>query len=416
MTSSLWLRETTMSGPSRVALSLLVLCAPLSGGMSPCENARSQSECAGKVREGLKGIAAQPEKFTGLSQNSTYSDFQRYFHNAGLYNCSRPCFPQEEPCFRFGPTYPGMYLVMWARKALLHHPDWFPDLSTTASPKDIAKALYMRGHDRTPRVCEDGEEEGHFVPAENMCTNGGPKSHCTTEVVDAMLHGFSDDPSKFVGLNVTSTFSDFQAYFHNAGMHQCRRPCLPYEEPCVIFGPFYPGMGDVMWVRTHGMLEHPEWYPDLSATSSNKDIAKALYMRGTPSCKRVCEDGEEEGHYVPADSEFSPLSERWMQKAPHSAAYSTAPSSSSSHARIAIKKRKLPDQEVKSSHLKALLKMPWWTLVGLSFMTVGALGLVASAVTSPPSENETYTRVTGGHATVRGCAVTHNEEMVILRM
>ena len=34
--------------------------------------------------------------------------------------------------------------------------------------QDIAKALYMRGHEKTPRVCEDGEEEGHFVPAEML--------------------------------------------------------------------------------------------------------------------------------------------------------------------------------------------------------------------------------------------------------
>ena len=47
---------------------------------------------------------------------------------------------------------------------LLHH----PQSKHFGNVEDIAKALYMRGHDRTPRVCEDGEEEGHFVPAEML--------------------------------------------------------------------------------------------------------------------------------------------------------------------------------------------------------------------------------------------------------
>lgn len=33
-----------------------------------------------------------------------------------------------------------------------------------------------------------------------------------------------------MGLTVNSTYADFQAYFYNAGMHTCPRPCLPKEE------------------------------------------------------------------------------------------------------------------------------------------------------------------------------------------
>ena len=57
-----------------------------------------------------------------------------------------------------------------------------------------------------------------------------------------------------MGLTVHSNYSEFQAYFYNAGMHECPRPCMPQalsqwllglvwgqEEPCVEFGTAYPG-------------------------------------------------------------------------------------------------------------------------------------------------------------------------------
>ncbi|CAK8992854.1 Poly(A)-specific ribonuclease PARN [Durusdinium trenchii] len=142
------------------------------------------------------------------------------------------------------------------------------------------------------------------------CQNVGGKSKCAAEVLEAMLEGFAQNPKKFVGLTVHSTYSEFQAYFHNAGMHDCPRPCLPHEEPCVKFGPNYPGMADVVWARNDGMVNHPEWYPELSSKSSNKEIAKALYMHGVKKCKRICEDDEEEGHFEPIKK--GPSLEGWM--------------------------------------------------------------------------------------------------------
>ncbi|CAE7469988.1 unnamed protein product, partial [Symbiodinium sp. CCMP2456] len=44
------------------------------------------------------------------------------------------------------------------------------------------------------------------------------------------------------------------AYFHNAGMHDCPRPCFPQEEECVKFSSAYPGMAKVAWARDVGMV------------------------------------------------------------------------------------------------------------------------------------------------------------------
>ena len=59
--------------------------------------------------------------------------------------------------------------------------------------------------------------------------------------------------------------------------------------------------------------------------------------------------------------------------------------------------------------------MPWWTLVGLSFMTVGALGFAASASAAPANPEGScngYTTVTGGHvnATVRAWQRDEDQE------
>ena len=48
--------------------------------------------------------------------------------------------------------------------------------------------------------------------------------------------------------------------------------------------------------------------------------------------------------------------------------------------------------------------MPWWTLVGLSFMNVGPLGFATSVASAAPAHCEgcdSYTPVMGSHVTVR---------------
>eukprot|EP00930_Biecheleria_cincta_P106308 TRINITY_DN996_c1_g1_i1.p1 TRINITY_DN996_c1_g1~~TRINITY_DN996_c1_g1_i1.p1 ORF type:complete len:439 (+),score=62.31 TRINITY_DN996_c1_g1_i1:88-1404(+) len=147
----------------------------------------------------------------------------------------------------------------------------------------------------------------------HQCQNAAAKTECYEEVMDAMLHGFARNPTDFIGLSIKSSFSDFQAYFHNTGMHGCPRPCIGQEQPCVKFGPGYPGMPDVNWAKQVGIPEHPEWYPDLPYPASDKQIAQVLYMHGVQSCPRPCEDDEQEGHFVPVgDAPVYADSEGWL--------------------------------------------------------------------------------------------------------
>eukprot|EP00930_Biecheleria_cincta_P106307 TRINITY_DN996_c0_g1_i1.p1 TRINITY_DN996_c0_g1~~TRINITY_DN996_c0_g1_i1.p1 ORF type:complete len:494 (+),score=68.89 TRINITY_DN996_c0_g1_i1:85-1482(+) len=152
-----------------------------------------------------------------------------------------------------------------------------------------------------------------IVVLASPCQNARPKTTCYEHVMDAMLHGFARNPKDYVGLSIKSTFTDFQGYFHNVGMHGCSRPCLAQEQPCVKFGPQYSGMPDVNWAKQVGIVKHPEWYPELPYPASDWQIAHVLYTHGVKTCPRPCEHDEEEGHFVPvAEAPVYADSEGWL--------------------------------------------------------------------------------------------------------
>jgi len=147
----------------------------------------------------------------------------------------------------------------------------------------------------------------------HKCNNAAPKTHCYKEVMHAMLHGFARHPKDYPGLSIKSSFTEFQAFFHNAMMNNCPMPCMAQEEPCMKFGPNYPGMDDVKWAKRVGIVKHPEWYPELPYPATDKQIASVLYKHGVRTCPRPCDAGEEEGHFVPVDD--APVyadSEGWL--------------------------------------------------------------------------------------------------------
>eukprot|EP00439_Symbiodinium_sp_Y106_P016805 s751_g2.t1 len=194
-------------------------------------------------------------------------------------------------------------------------PQPFPGYSMTPGRRSSigARAMYL--------PCSVALVALMALPARgHQCINAPGQTECGRQVEKAMLEGFAKHPNKYVGLTIHSTYTDFQAYFHNAGMHDCPRPCFPQEEECVKFSSTYPGMAKVAWARDVGMAKHPEWYPELSSHSSDKQIARALYMHGIEGCPRVCEDDEVEGHFEPFYEGVQVAeSESWMKGAQQAA-------------------------------------------------------------------------------------------------
>jgi len=137
-----------------------------------------------------------------------------------------------------------------------------------------------------------------------QCANMPGNSECGRAVVKAMTHDFVLHPDRFIGLSVKSSYTEFQAYFHNADMHACPRPCLRMEQACVPWSPNFPGVDQIAGMHAQ-MEQHPNWWPELSSKSSDKEIAKALYTRGTAGIPRVCEADEAPGHHVDYEEAMS---------------------------------------------------------------------------------------------------------------
>lgn len=135
-----------------------------------------------------------------------------------------------------------------------------------------------------------------------QCANMPTSSPCGKAILHAMTHGFAQNPEHYIGLSVHSTYSAFQAYYHNGDMHFCPRPCLKMEQACVPFTPSFPGMNHIAECRKQ-MVQQPEAFPELSSDSTDQEVAKALYMRGAPGVPRVCEDNEVAGHAVDLQEE-----------------------------------------------------------------------------------------------------------------
>mmetsp|Transcript_19679 Transcript_19679/g.34909 ORF Transcript_19679/g.34909 Transcript_19679/m.34909 type:complete len:476 (-) Transcript_19679:119-1546(-) len=165
-----------------------------------------------------------------------------------------------------------------------------------------------------------GSAAGEMADLGDMkCQNAQWKSDCHNQVMDAMLHDFAKNPDAYIGLTTRSSFTDFQAYFWNAGMYACPRPCMQQEEACVTFDAQYPCYRDALWAEKVGIANHPEWYPELGPRATMEEIAAVLYQHGQPHCPRPCDRGEDAGHRVPyeASTEFT-NSEAWMTTKPDS--------------------------------------------------------------------------------------------------
>lgn len=90
---------------------------------------------------------------------------------------------------------------------------------------------------------------------------------------------------------------------------------MAQEEPCSPLGPTYPGNGDINWAKNTGLAQHPEWYPELTADSSDYEVAHVLYMHGVETVPRPCEDGEKAGHFKAVEEapQFAE-SEGWLTR------------------------------------------------------------------------------------------------------
>ncbi|OLP76858.1 Developmentally-regulated G-protein 1 [Symbiodinium microadriaticum] len=125
----------------------------------------------------------------------------------------------------------------------------------------------------------------------SRCQNAEQGTECFSHVLYAMSHGIFEHPHWYPGLSSDSDFSDFQALLHLLPQNGCPRPCrgatclqLRLQPLCLL---------RVDWLQQVELIQHPSWYPELTAESSKRELAKSLWQRGDPNCYRPCHLGEE---------------------------------------------------------------------------------------------------------------------------
>lgn len=122
------------------------------------------------------------------------------------------------------------------------------------------------------------------------CRNAEQGTECFNHVLYAMSHGIYQHPNWYPGLTSKSSFGDFQALLHLLPSNECARPCR--EAGCLRLSVQFACQLRVEWLRQVEFIQHSVWYPELSADSSSEALAMALWQRGDKACSRPCGENE----------------------------------------------------------------------------------------------------------------------------
>jgi len=185
--------------------------------------------------------------------------------------------------------------TLWAMDYAIHtRPEWYPGLTNESSFADFQAHLHLCFWDRCPMPCAATEEHectlvGRFW-SNATCEDAAAGSQCHAEVTWAMEHGIFLDPEWYPSLSETSSFSQFQYRLfqgQEAGLetHSCKEPCchdtLPGER-C---------HEDATWAMQYG-INIPEvnhWYPpSLTNESDFSEFQAYLHLCFPERCPVPC--------------------------------------------------------------------------------------------------------------------------------
>lgn len=188
-------------------------------------------------------IHTRPEWYPGLTDMSSFADFQAHLHNCFWGRCPMPCTSTAlHSCQMIGrfwdssscedavapncsvpddrPICKCREQVTWAMDYGINlHPEWYPSLSNQSSFQEFQARLFK------------GKQAGletNDCP-EPCCHDTIPGERCHEDATWAMLYGIdTPDVSHWYPSSLTnqSSFADFQAYLHLCyGNDRCREPC-----------------------------------------------------------------------------------------------------------------------------------------------------------------------------------------------
>ena len=252
------------------------------------------------------GIVGNPEWYPNLTPASSFEDFQCHlFHLEGVDHCTYlPCgytCPTTNADCETAADGTGMDTdcfghVNWAMNTgIVGNPEWYPLLTAgTSTFEDFQCHLYYL----------EGVDHCDFLPCDYVCPGGGgcetavsgvgADQDCADHVDWAMNTGITGNPEWYPGLTPASPAEDFQCHlYYLDGVDHC--DYLPCNHVCAV-GPScetaVSGAGadqdcadHVNWAMTTGITGNPEWYPELTNTSSFEEFQCHLYhLEGVEHC------------------------------------------------------------------------------------------------------------------------------------
>lgn len=121
----------------------------------------------------------------------------------------------------------------------------------------------------------------------DACHTAVAGEHCHSQVRWAMQRGVLEHPEWYGNLTEDSTPEDFQAFLHASHPELgCSRPCAAARCETAVAG------GEcydaVLWAAQVGTCTQPDWYPGLTRASTFEQFQKHLHLSPPSDGKPVC--------------------------------------------------------------------------------------------------------------------------------
>eukprot|EP00931_Biecheleriopsis_adriatica_P038341 TRINITY_DN21967_c0_g1_i1.p1 TRINITY_DN21967_c0_g1~~TRINITY_DN21967_c0_g1_i1.p1 ORF type:complete len:333 (-),score=41.36 TRINITY_DN21967_c0_g1_i1:142-1140(-) len=129
---------------------------------------------------------------------------------------------------------------------------------------------------------------------DDCCCVAVEGDECYKAVTWAMDNVIHASPELYPGVNVNSTFVEFQAALHDEGYQTCPHPCVKpattstADDCCCVAAPGDRCYEAVEWAMNTGIWQHPDWYPGISGSSSFVEFQAVLHRDKTGNCPDPC--------------------------------------------------------------------------------------------------------------------------------
>mmetsp|Transcript_106955 Transcript_106955/g.312787 ORF Transcript_106955/g.312787 Transcript_106955/m.312787 type:complete len:474 (+) Transcript_106955:26-1447(+) len=286
-------------------------------GFEDCHTAKHGERCHSDVVYAMRNRLLHPEWYIGLSNCSTFGDFQAFMHtqvlNSGERRCPKPCADshqighasphckkekKKKSCHTAVPGDECYAHVLYTRKEASKYPRWYPGLSAASSISEVQH--YLKEENVCPEPCELVKKK-NLSAALRGCHTALPGETCYGDVMLAKEHFIEKHPEWYPGLTNKSSRDEFQAFLHSqhkadedGAKKACPNPCNEevVDETTLRATCRTAEQGDacyesVMWGATEGIANHPDWYAGLEDNATFEDFQLHLHEDNHTKCHHV---------------------------------------------------------------------------------------------------------------------------------